>query len=343
MNSFTPIENLGRNQLIDKIKQEERFKRDEVIYGIGDDAAVIRNSDFESSLISSETFVESVDFDLTIAPLHHLGYKLSMAAVSDIVAMNGLPVGITVNLALPNKVSVEMVEQFYKGVHYAGEVGQFELIGGDITATRGPLVISITAYGKADSEQITYRSGAKPDDAICVTGDLGGAIAGLRVLLREKEGFDQTEAETTQPELDKYEYVVKRQLLPNIRFDFLQLLDLQRILPSSMIDISQGLIHDLQQILTSSGVGAHIYQAAIPIATETRQVADEMETDVDRYALYGGEDFELLFTISKEDMEQLYNHFDDFSVIGKITEEKQLLIQGADGAEINIDFSAESN
>ncbi len=338
MNTFTPIEKLGRNKLIQQIKQADRFKREEIIYGIGDDAAVIRNSDFESALISSETFVESVDFDLTVSPLHHLGYKLAMATVSDILAMNGLPTGITVNLALPNKISVEMIEQLYQGIHYAGEVGHFELIGGDITATRGPLVVSITVYGKADAERITYRSGAKPDDAICVTGDLGGAIAGLRILLREKGDFEGSEEDTITPNLDNYEYVVKRQLLPNLRFDFLQLLELQRIVPSAMIDISQGLVHDLQQLLNASGVGAHIYQAAIPIATETRQVADEMETDVDRYALYGGEDFELLFTIPKEDMEVLYAHFDDFSVIGKVIEARELVVQGANGAEVNIDF-----
>ena len=342
MASFTPIEKLGRHQLIQNIKLTERFKRDDVIYGIGDDAAVFRISDFESSLLSSETFVENVDFDMLVTPLHHLGYKLAMSAMSDIVAMNGLPTGITVNLAIPNKVSVEMIDELYKGIHFACEAVETELVGGDITATHGPLVISISVYGKADSEKVIYRSGAKVDDAICVTGDLGGALAGLRVLLREKAAFEEAKLDEFKPDLSKYEYVVKRQLLPTLRFDFIKMCEENSILPSSLMDLSQGLVHDLTQLITASGVGAFIYQAAIPIATETRMIADEMETDVDRYALYGGEDLELLFTMPKEDIERMYELFDDFSVIGKITEAGDgLIMQTAEGDHITFDEKAE--
>lgn len=335
--SFTPIENLGRQKLIERIKGAERPKREEVIYGIGDDAAVIRISDFESALLTSESFVESVDFDLLITPLHHLGYKLCMASISDILAMNGLPTGITVNLSIPNKISVEMIEQLYKGIHFACETAQCELVGGDITATRGPLVVSISVYGKVDAEKVVYRSGAKVDDAICVTGDLGAAMAGLRILLREKSAFEASELNEFKPDLSEYEYVVKSQLMPTLRFDFLQICETNNLMPTSMIDLSQGLVHDLNQLVTASGVGAHIYQAAIPIATETREVADEMETDVDRYALYGGEDFQLLFTIPQKDVDKLYDLFDDFSVIGKVIEvEKGLVMQGAEGDTISL-------
>lgn len=341
MSEFTPIEKLGRQKLIDSIKIANRPKREEVIFGIGDDAAVLRISDFESALISSETFVESVDFDMLITPLHHLGFKLVAASISDILAMNGLPTGITVNLAIPNKFSVEMVDQLYKGIHFACETAQCELIGGDITATRGPLVISISVYGKADSEKVVYRSGAKVEDAICITGDLGGAMAGLRVLLREKSGFEESELIEFTPDLEKYEYVVKRQLLPTMRFDFLEICEQNNLLPSAMIDVSQGLVHELNQLTTASGVGAFIYQAAIPIATETRAVADEMETDVDRYALYGGEDFEMLFTMPKEDVDKLYEIYNDFSVIGKITlAEEGLVMQNAEGDRVQLNVQS---
>jgi thiamine-monophosphate kinase len=334
---FTSIETLGREALISKIKNSDRFKHQDTIFGIGDDAAVIRISDFESGLLSSDTFVESVDFDLVITPLHHLGYKLCVAAISDILAMNGKPTGITVNLAIPNKVSVEMTEKLYEGIHYACDACECELLGGDISATRGPLVISISVFGKVDAEKVVYRSGAKIDDAICVTGDLGAAIAGLRILLREKSAMETDGKLEFQPDLSDYEYVVKKQLLPQARIDLLHHFEQLTMIPTSMTDISQGFIHELKQLLNASGVGARIYQAALPIAHETRNVADEMETDVDKYALYGGEEFELLFTLPQKDADRLFKIFDDFSVVGKVNEiSKGTVMQTGEGEELDL-------
>ncbi|NCP84482.1 MAG: thiamine-phosphate kinase [Bacteroidetes bacterium] len=334
---FTSIEKLGRDTLISTFKQEEQFKHKDTVFGIGDDAAVLRISDYESALLSSDTFVESVDFDLVITPLHHLGYKLTIAAISDIFAMNGKPVGITVNLAIPNKVSSEMTQKLYEGIHYACDVCECELLGGDISATRGPLVISISVFGKVEAEKVVYRSGAKIDDAICVTGDLGGAIAGLRILLREKSEMENLGQTEFQPDLKEFEYVVKKQLLPQPRMDLIQQFEVLSMLPTAMIDISQGFVHDVKQILTASGVGARIYQAALPVAHETRNVADQMEIDVDKYALYGGEEYELLFTLPQKEADRLFKVFDDFSVVGKVNDISEgLLMQTGEGEEVDL-------
>lgn len=317
---FRSIQSIGRFELIKELTQESTVSHEHVKKGVGDDAAVISAANDECTLLTSETFMEGVDFDLTYMPLHHLGYKVLSSTVSDIYAMNGYPDVALVNLAVPNKLSVDMLKQIYKGIYAAGEDYNIQIVGGDLTAAHQTLSISISCTGSVKNDKITYRSGAKQDDAICITGDLGGAIAGLRVLMREKEYWKEMEGEEAfQPELEGYEYVVKRQLLPSARFDLVDLLYKHEIQPHAMIDITQGLVSELKQLTESSGYGAHIYQAALPIALDTRSVADEMKEDVDKYALYGGEDLELLFTIPENMMNKHSELFEDVTVIGKIT------------------------
>ncbi|WP_440999356.1 thiamine-phosphate kinase [Fodinibius sp. SL11] len=330
--SFRSIQSIGRSQLVEELMEHATFEKPSVLQSYGDDTAVLQDGD-DLQLLTSETFMEGVDFDLTYFPLHHLGYKIAVAAVSDVYAMNGNPEVVLVNLAVPNKISVDMLKEIYKGVEAASKDFEFQIVGGDLTASHQILSASISCYGKVAREKITYRKGAHKDDAICVTGDLGGAIAGLRILMREKEYWEQEGAEQAfQPDLDEYEYVVKRQLVPIGRKDFIQKIDELDIVPSSMIDITQGLVSELKNLANASGVGAHIYGATIPISLKTRHVADEMKEDVDKYALYGGEDFELMFTLPEKDVETLTDEFSDFSVIGKITERDEgVKMQQAEG------------
>lgn len=338
--SFRTIQSIGRNDLIEELMEHSSFEHPSVIQSYGDDAAVIEG-DSEYRLLSSETFMEGVDFDLTYVPLHHLGYKIGTAAVSDIYAMNGEPEVILINMAVPNKISVDMLKEIYRGIGAAGKDHEFQIVGGDLTASHQILSTSVSCYGSVQKEKITYRKGAHVGDAICVTGDLGGAIAGLRILMREKEYWEEQDTQQSfQPELEDYEYVVKRQLVPIARKDFVEKLRDLNMLPSSMIDITQGLVSELKQLAQSSGVGAHVYQAAFPIALDTRTVADEMKEDVDKYALYGGEDFELMFTLPEKDVEKLTDEFDDFVVIGKITEKEEgVRMQQADGDMAMLDDS----
>ena len=330
--SFRTIASLGRAALIDELMEGSGKKLEPVLQGVGDDAAVIKQDENNVSLLSSETFMEGVDFDLTYTPLQHLGYKVASAAISDIYAMNGRPQALLVNLALPNKLSVDMLKEIYKGIYSCGEEHNFQVVGGDLSASHQILSVSVTSYGTAGKEEITLRSGAKEGDAICVTGDLGGAIAGLRILMREKSYWEEHQQEQFQPDLGDYEYVVKRQLIPPARKDFIDIINDHNIKPSALIDVSKGLVNELKQIADASGTGAYIYQAAIPIAIETRQVADEMKEDVDKYALYGGEDLEMLFTLPKKQVEELSNIYADFNVIGKVSSDHEgIQMQTAEG------------
>ncbi|MFH5832005.1 thiamine-phosphate kinase [Halalkalibaculum sp. DA3122] len=336
--NFRSIEQIGRHRLIRELAEQTSFRNERVIKGIGDDAAVLEQTSSYAGLLSSETFLEGVNFDLTYTPLHHLGYKVITAAVSDIYAMNGIPEAVLVNLGLPNKLSVDMIDEIYRGMDAAAHDYEVEIAGGDLTASHQILALSITAHGRAEKENLIYRSGARIDQAVCVTGDLGGAIAGLRILMREKKYWEEHGQDQFQPDLGDYEYVVKRQLVPGARRDFIDTIAELNLQPTAMIDLTQGLVSDLHQLTEASKVGAHIYQAALPIAIETRHVADEMKEDVDKYALYGGEDFELLFTIPEDQVEQLAAEFEDFVVIGKVTrKEEGVKMQRQDGELISFE------
>ncbi len=324
--------------LLDKITSYDAYKNDKVLKSIGDDAAVIKEDGDQLTLLSSDTYVEGVDFDPTYTPFNHLGYKILSAAVSDIYAMNGTPEAALINLAVPNRMSVQMIEALYEGIYAAGKKHKVEIVGGDLKANHANLVVSISVYGKVNKDEITYRNTAKEGDAICVTGDVGGALAGLRILMREKKFWEEHGDESVQPELGDYQFVVKRQLVPEARKDLIDAFKAEGIVPSSMIDLSKGIVNEVSALSEASQLGAQIYQAALPIAIETRQVADEMQEDVDRYALFGGEDFELMFSLPEEKVEKFVNHFKDFVVIGRfLPKEKGLRMQTAEGDILSFD------
>ena len=232
-----------------------------------------------------------------------------------------------------------MITEIYRGIYAAGNTHKTEVIGGDLKANHANLVITVSVYGTADKKRITYRKGANEGDAICLTGDVGGALAGLRILMREKKYWEEHGGdEQIQPELGDYEFVVKRQLVPEARRDLIESLKAHDIIPTSMIDVTKGLVNEISELTEASGHGAYIYQAALPIAIETRQVADEMKEDVDRYALFGGEDLELMFTLPEKKVEEFVNHFNDFVVIGRmVPAEEGMKMQTAEGGVVPFD------
>lgn len=321
-NEFQQIQQLGFRALIDRFKSFSGTKHKSVLKGIGDDASVIKTEKAERLCTTSELFLEGVHFDLTYTPFHHLGYKIVTAAVSDIYAMNAVPQQILIDLAIPNKYSVQMMEQLYQGIDAAASDYGIQVTGGDTTASHQMLAISVTATGSAPEENLIYRDGAREGDIICVTGDLGGALAGLRILLREKKAWQESGEQHFQPDLENYQTVVERQLVPKARKDFVEGLAESRMRPTALMDLTQGLMADIREIAMQSGLGAEVYSPAIPIAMETRRVADEMNEDVDKYAFYGGEDFEMLFTLPEPLVEKFKADFDDFVVIGKMTDNK---------------------
>jgi len=312
------ISQLGEFGLIDRIHEKFTLLNPSSLTGIGDDAAVIDAGD-EGILVTTDMLVEGIHFDLSYTPIHHLGYKAVAANVSDIAAMNGKAEQITVSIALSNRFSVEAVDALYAGIKAACENYKVDLVGGDTTSSPSGLVISITAVGRAKKEDIAYRSGAQVNDIICVTGDLGAAFTGLQVLAREKEVF-LTNPEM-QPDLEKYEYLVGRQLKPEARTDIVFDLAEAGVKPTAMIDISDGLASELLHLSKNSGVGIRVYEDKVPIDHLAFETAIEFKLDPITCALNGGEDYELLFTIAKTDQEKIKNH-PDIHFIGYIHERK---------------------
>jgi thiamine-monophosphate kinase len=330
--SFTSIGDLGRDGLIRRLADVPTSSQ------LGDDAAVLPLDEKRSLLLTTETFVEGVDFDLTYTPFHHLGYKLVNACVSDILAMNGLPESILVNLAVPNRISLEMIDSLYEGISKANEELGLTLVGGDVTASPGSLAITVTAMGKADTASITYRKGARVGDALCVSGDLGAAYAGLKILLREKRYWQDHGDDSVQPILTDFEAVIRAQLVPQVPIELVKTMHRMGIKPSSMIDISKHMLRELIQLGTSSDVGVYIYSAALPVSLDTRAVADEFEEDVDQYALQGGEDYQLLFTLNEADVNRLSKDYKDLTVIGKIVHRSEgIRMQSAEGDIVSFD------
>ena len=334
--SFTTLEHLGREGLIERIKQLGLDHHERILHGIGDDAAVICGEANQNQVYSTETFTEGVDFDLTFMPIHHLGAKVVMAACSDICAMNAAPKWIMVNLALPNRISLEFMDALYQGIAQACKDLNIYLIGGDLTGSHHAFGITVTAIGEVQPEQVVTRSGAKKDDAICVTGDLGGALAGLKILLREKKHWETSGEEVMKPDLSDYEYVVQRQLLPVCRYDIIKAFHENEIYPTAMIDLNQGLIKELIAMMKASDAAAYIYEAALPVSPLTREVANELQENVDQFSLYGGEDYELMFTLPEESVERFAKLFKDFVVIGKLIDDKpgSVTMQTAEGEQL---------
>lgn len=313
----TEIQELGEFGLINHLSRNVVLSQSSTLKGIGDDAAVLDASAL-CTVVSTDMLVEGVHFDLTYTPLAHLGYKAVAVNVSDIAAMNARPEQITVSIAISNRFSLEAVEALYQGINAACENYKVDLVGGDTTSSRSGLIISITAIGKAERNKIVYRNGARNGDIICVTGDLGAAYLGLQVLEREKQVFIANP--DMQPGLKKYEYMVGRQLKPEARVDMVYELEELKVIPTAMIDISDGLASELLHIATASGVGIRIFEDKVPVESFTYETAAmEFKLDPVTCALNGGEDYELLFTIRQEDFEKVRHH-QDIHLIGYVHE-----------------------
>jgi thiamine-monophosphate kinase len=321
-NKTTPVSSLGEFGLIDHLTRNVSLYHKETIKGIGDDTAVIHKSDEEYLLITKDLLLEGVHFNIMYSPLKHLGYKAIAVNLSDIYAMNGIPTQVILGIGISSRYTVEALEEFYEGIRLACEKFKVDLVGGDTTSSQSGLVISVTAMGKVASEKVVYRSGAQTNDLICVSGNLGAAYAGLLILEREKQVFKVNP--DIQPDLSQFSYVLERQLKPEPRRDIIELLELQNIIPTSMIDISDGLASEVLHICKSSAKGALIYEEKIPIDMQTASVAHEFKIDPTTFALSGGEDYELLFTVSQQDYEKIKD-IEQISIIGHITENNQLI------------------
>lgn len=313
-NKRLEISQIGEFGLIDRIRGKFALHHPQSVKGIGDDAAAIGTGD-QLTLIASDMLVEGIHFDLTYTPIAHLGYKAVAVNVSDIAAMNGKASQILVNIALSNRFSVEAVDALYDGIRAACDNYKVDLIGGDTTSSTSGLIISITAIGSVDRHKVAYRDGAKENDIICVTGDLGAAFTGLQVLEREKQVFLANPE--MQPGLEKYDYIVGRQLKPEARTEIIYDLEEAGVIPTSMIDVSDGLASELLHISKESNAGVRIYEDKIPIDQLAYETAVEFKLDPVTCALNGGEDYELLFTINKSDQEKIKNH-PDIHMIGYI-------------------------
>jgi thiamine-monophosphate kinase len=313
------IRQLGEFGLIDRISSRFALKRPGSLKGIGDDAAVIDMGGDEAMLISTDMLVEGIHFDLSYMPIQHLGYKAVAVNVSDIAAMNGTAEQITVSMALSNRFSVDAVDALYEGIKSACENYNVDLVGGDTTSSASGLVLSITVIGKAKKSRIAYRNGAKLNDILCVTGDLGAAFVGLQILEREKEVFMADP--NMQPDLEKYEYAIGRQLKPEARTDIVFDLAEANVIPTSMMDVSDGLASELFHIAKQSGVGVRIYEDKIPMDNIAYETAIDFKLDPMTCALNGGEDYELVFTIDHADQDKIKKH-PDIHMIGYIHDRK---------------------
>ena len=315
----TPLSALGEFKLIDHLTKYFSLQHTSSAKGVGDDAAVLESSK-KQTVITTDLLVEGVHFDLSYIPLKYLGYKAVMVNLSDIYAMNAEAEQITVSIAVSNRFSLEALEELYSGIQLACNTYKIDLIGGDTTSSRKGLLLSITAIGKATKNEIVYRDGAVPTDLIVVSGDIGGAYLGLQVLEREKQVFQVNPQ--NQPDLENYSYIIERQLKPEARKDIPRLLKKLEVKPTSMIDISDGLSSEIFHICKQSKVGCKIYEDKLPLDPQVISTCEEFEIDSTMVALSGGEDYELLFTVS-------INHFDKIkgnphlTVIGHITDKNE--------------------
>lgn len=315
-NSRTELNQLGEFGLIQYIKDNVTLSQPGSLTGIGDDAAVIDNGPGRT-VITTDMLLEGVHFDLAYCPLKHLGYKSVVVNVSDLCAMNATPRQIVIGLGLSNRFSLDAIEEFYAGVLLACERYGVDLIGGDTTSSKSGMVISITAIGSAPQEDLVYRNGAKENDLICVTGDLGAAYMGLQLLNREKQIY--LENPQAQPDLQGYDYILERQLKPEARLDIVRRFKTWYIQPTSMIDISDGLASEILHICKASDKGCQIYEEKLPIDHLTRELGMELGIDATVAALNGGEDYELLFTLPISEYEKIKDRA-EISIIGHITD-----------------------
>lgn len=333
-NQETEISKLGEFGLISHLTKDIKFNNSSTVVGVGDDAAVLDLKDGET-LVTTDLLLEGIHFDLRYVPLKHLGYKSAVVNFSDIYAMNGRPRQITVSLGVSSRFTVEHIEELYAGIRKACEIYGVDLVGGDTSASVTGLVISITCIGVADKEKIVLRSGAKPTDLICVSGDLGAAYMGLQLLERENQVAAKA-APDFQPDFAGKEYILERQLKPEARKDIIELLAGEGIIPTSMMDVSDGLSSELLHICKSSDVGCRVFEDRIPIDYQTAVMAEELNMNVVMTAMNGGEDYELLFTVPLADKEKI-EKIKGISMIGYITKpELGAAMVTRDGAEIEL-------
>ncbi|MEY2924435.1 MAG: Thiamine-monophosphate kinase [Bacteroidota bacterium] len=311
----TEISKLGEFGLIQHLTEKFEIFQKDTMLGVGDDSAVLTGSE-KLRLITTELFLENVHFDLMYSPLKHIGYKAVVAAISDIYAMNGNAEQIMVSIGLSSKYSLEAVEDLYFGINAACQKYRLDLVGGDTTTSVTGLALSITAIGSVAEAKLTKRNGAKEGDLLCVTGDLGAAYLGLQILEREKQVF--LASKDMQPDLEGKDYIIGRQLRPEARKDIIETLEEIKIQPTSMIDVSDGLASEVFHLCKESKIGVKLYEEKIPIDQQTYDTALELNLSPTTAALSGGDDFELMFTISQNDYSKI-EHSPDFSVIGYCT------------------------
>lgn len=322
-NNRTEISSLGEFGLIDHLTKNNETRNATTVVSVGDDAAVLDHFG-KQTVLTSDMLVEGIHFDLMYTPLKHLGYKSVIVNLSDVYSMNAIPQQIIVNIAISNRFSVEALTEFYDGVYAACDRYKVDLVGGDTTTSQKGFVISVAAVGEVAENQFVTRGGAKKGDLICVSGDLGAAFLGLTLLEREKKIFLETKG--VQPDLENQQYIVGRFLKPEARRDIVEFFEKSGVMPTSMIDISDGLSSELLHICKKSNVGCTIYEDKIPFAEEAKQFAYKLELDPTACALSGGEDYELLFTVDQKDFEKIEKNM-DISIIGYIQDKEQ-------GAEI---------
>lgn len=319
MEERTELETIGEFGLIERLNPPREIRNESTIIGIGDDAAALKYND-KIILVSTDAMVEGVHFDMTYTPLKHLGHKACVINFSDIYAMNGTPKQITITISASNRFSVEALEELYSGIHLACEKYNVDIVGGDTCSSSSGLFISITVIGEVEEDRIVKRSGAKPNDLLCVTGDLGGAYAGLLVLEREKVTYQANP--NFQPDFSTYEYILERQLKPEAQKETIEWFKENDVLPSSMIDISDGLASETLHLCKSSDVGCELYIEKLPIDYQTVKTLEEFKIMADVGALNGGEDYELLFTADQKDFDKIEKN-ENIKVIGYITDKSQ--------------------
>jgi thiamine-monophosphate kinase len=315
----TQLSDLGEFGLIDHLTKNFKIEQKSTLKSIGDDAAVL-NFNNKNIVVTTDLLVEGVHFDLSYMPLKHLGYKSIMVNLSDVYAMNAKATQVTVSIAVSNRFPLEALEDLYAGIETAANIYNIDVVGGDTTSSNTGLLISVTALGEVESGNEVYRSGAKPNDLLVVSGDLGAAYMGLQVLEREKEVYKVNP--NSQPDLEPYTYIVERQLKPEARKDIVKLLKDLEVKPTSMIDISDGLSSEILHLCKHSHVGCDLYENKIPLDPQVISTCEEFNIDSTTVALNGGEDYELLFTISQDDFPKIKAN-PNLSVVGFIKEEKE--------------------
>ncbi len=332
-NNKTPIGKLGKYGFIDHISSRFKPENKSTIKGIGDDSAVI-DSGNKLTLVSTDLLLEGIHFNLIYTPLKHLGYKSVIRAISDIYAMNGTPEQMFIALGISSRFSVEQIDEIFEGIDLACKKYKVDLAGGDTATSLTGLTINVTATGSIEFKDLIKRDGAKPNDLICVTGDFGASYMGLQILERERKLFEKDK--NLQPDLAGYDYIIGRQLKPELPVNVLKEMNDLGILPTSMTDVTEGLASDLMQICKSSGTGCRIFNKQIPIDYETSRLAEEFNIDPLIPALNGGDDFELLFTIALDHYEKVRN-LNSIKIIGHITTPGSgYYLVGADGTEVEL-------